>query len=403
MFNFSALLIALFSFFLTILVIFKAVKKESATYYFLLSILIIALFFLFNLLWFEIGLIRVYPHFLRTLSPLMFLLGPLFFLGVKHLVFKGYKLKKIDYFHFLPAVLHFLELIPFYLLSFEEKRQIAEIMLAQDLGWMNSASGLIPYNYVNISRFVLMVSYFVLSWKLIFKNGNFQNKKIDLINTGWNGPILLFLGGIQTVLIFQYALNIFYLLSNFYVSIFRDINIALLVFGMVFYLYFVLTKIKVNLGSSHTSVSSDVKKSSASKNDPIIQKSIQGEETPKFLKDELLEFKEKLEYLIFVDQIFLQPNLVVKDLAEALGVSQRAIPELFSEIYGKTYKDMINFCRVNYAKSKIEEEYLKTCTVDSLAEISGFNSRITLYKVFKKEFSLSPTEYWEKIQEGSSL
>ncbi|MEJ6675268.1 MAG: hypothetical protein QNK88_07170, partial [Polaribacter sp.] len=52
-----------------------------------------------------------------------------------------------------------------------------------------------------------------------------------------------------------------------------------------------------------------------------------------------------------------------------------------------------NFCKVNTAIDLINNNYLKTRTIDSLAKDSLFASRVNMYKYFKKFHNQTPLEY----------
>lgn len=394
------LTLVLFFLFITSLVVFFGVKRDFPVKYFSLAFLVLSLFFLSHLLWFGFGLIESYPHLIRTVSPFMFLPAPLLYLGLKQVANDDFRFKKIDFLHFIPSILHLLDLIPFYLKPIEEKKKIAKLILAEDLGWMSFAHGFFPSILVDVVRFSLMVGYFYFSLRLIFSDKihleSFFQKPMD----NWLKPTISVLTLIQVVFLIQYFFNLYYHFSNVYYEMVKNISIGLILLGIFFYIVFILSKIRLNLKSVEPEGPIEMK--------AVINTIVEFEKTKKLhsmpnakhTKEDLAVFESKLKRLLEEESLYLDPNLAVKDLADLLNVPPRNLPEIFAELYGKTFKDVINIYRVNFAKSKIEENYLSSCTVDSLAGISGFNSRVTLYKVFKKEFSLSPSEYWRLIQKN---
>jgi AraC-like DNA-binding protein len=106
--------------------------------------------------------------------------------------------------------------------------------------------------------------------------------------------------------------------------------------------------------------------------------------------------KAKLARLFEEELIFREKELTVSDLAKLLKISVRHLPEILHQVYGKSFKDLVNHYRNQLAKEKIENGYLASFTLESLAEEVGYNSRITFYNAFKKEFQVSPSEFWDK-------
>lgn len=76
----------------------------------------------------ETKLIYTYPHYIRIPAPFHYLFGPSIYLFVRTLLRKERFLKKWDWLHFLPFVLHFIELIPFYLQDTAVKLEMAQTL-----------------------------------------------------------------------------------------------------------------------------------------------------------------------------------------------------------------------------------------------------------------------------------
>ena len=65
--------------------------------------------------------IKVFPHFIGSFVPLMFLIGPLFYFYIKYEVQKNVTWTKMNYIHAIPSILSLLILLPFYLKPGNEK------------------------------------------------------------------------------------------------------------------------------------------------------------------------------------------------------------------------------------------------------------------------------------------
>ena len=109
--------------------------------------------------------------------------------------------------------------------------------------------------------------------------------------------------------------------------------------------------------------------------------------------------EERLRHLMEVDHVYLKLGISVQDLADMIESKPRDLPQILQKTYSCGFKELINTFRINYAIEKIESFYLDKYTLESLAQLSGFTSRITFFNVFKKEKGISPSEYWNKIKE----
>ena len=56
-----------------------------------------------------------FPHYIRIHAPFMYLIGPFLYLFTRTIYNDEKKFRSTDWLHFLPAILHLLELMPFYL------------------------------------------------------------------------------------------------------------------------------------------------------------------------------------------------------------------------------------------------------------------------------------------------
>ena len=57
------------------------------------------------------------------------------------------------------------------------------------------------------------------------------------------------------------------------------------------------------------------------------------------------------------------------------------------------FNEFINKYRVSYIKEKINENYLDSFTLNSLASEAGFSNQTTFIAAFKKNENFTPSEY----------
>lgn len=90
------------------------------------------------------------------------------------------------------------------------------------------------------------------------------------------------------------------------------------------------------------------------------------------------------------ENIFLNPNLKLSDIAKAIGTNRTYVSTFFNREVGCTFYDYVNGLRVDYACRLLENSKDK---INIIAEKSGFNSAQSFIRVFNKIKGVSPTAY----------
>ena len=110
---------------------------------------------------------------------------------------------------------------------------------------------------------------------------------------------------------------------------------------------------------------------------------------------------ERLEALMTEKRLYTKPDLTIEELAVMIGEPCRNVSETINSMRDGqnttlNFKTWVNRYRVEEAKKLIRNGFLEWQTTEALAEAVGFNSRITLHRVFKKFTGYSPTDYSSK-------
>ena len=104
------------------------------------------------------------------------------------------------------------------------------------------------------------------------------------------------------------------------------------------------------------------------------------------------ETMEMIEMVMNETKLYLSQDLNVKQLASAMGVTQKKLLATFKQHpQSISFNDYVNQKRVNHACILLKEhpEY----TVEAIAADSGFSSPITFYRWFEKITGMKPKEY----------
>ena len=96
------------------------------------------------------------------------------------------------------------------------------------------------------------------------------------------------------------------------------------------------------------------------------------------------------EAKLYMSQHFTDPNLMLQDVAKAVGMSNSRFSTVFSQTGGQTFTEYLIYLRLNKAK-----EMLRTTAVKSsqIARESGYNDSHYFSYIFKKNVGMTPSEY----------
>ena len=100
-----------------------------------------------------------------------------------------------------------------------------------------------------------------------------------------------------------------------------------------------------------------------------------------------------IEHLALYTNLFLSENFRTIDLANKLNIPKSHILYLFKYHASISFADFKKIIRIQKSIGLIEEGYLNSNTMESLALITGFTSYSSFFKSFKSILGVSPQEY----------
>ena len=308
----------------------------------------------------------------------IFAIGPLIYFYIKSLTQPYFKFKKIDYLHFLPALLYFIY------------RASIFIYDASLPGFDNVQNG----------------------WFISNIHESYVSPVIDII-TELSRIIYLFLAGSLFV---RYRKSIVQYFSNTYnvelnwLRNFLIIYTALYIFGLFIqitdYSFFEnywkqrwwaflvgsLTMVYVGMMSYFSDLSKLY-------NLQAPKDSSTGENLDSETKTEEISKELKTQVTAFMDskKPYLNPEITLADLAKELQLSSNQLSQIINTEFGKNFNEFINEYRVEMFKSKVKDESLQHLSLLGIALECGFNSKATFNRVFKKITHVSPSEYLKSM------
>jgi AraC-like DNA-binding protein len=116
------------------------------------------------------------------------------------------------------------------------------------------------------------------------------------------------------------------------------------------------------------------------------------EAEPTALAPELLPLRDKLLDLMQTAQPWLEPELNLTELAHRLRTNPALLSKVINAGCGQNFNDFVNTYRVQEAQRKLADPRFSHYSLVGVALESGFNSKSTFNRVFKKLLGQAPSE-----------
>lgn len=109
--------------------------------------------------------------------------------------------------------------------------------------------------------------------------------------------------------------------------------------------------------------------------------------------DNLAEWKSKLVHLVENEKIYTNPELTLTVVAEQLGTNRNVVSVIINQGFDMNFNDYINLKRVEAVIDQIKAGKHEQRSLLAIAFDTGFNSKSTFNRAFKKHTSLTPKQY----------
>ena len=100
------------------------------------------------------------------------------------------------------------------------------------------------------------------------------------------------------------------------------------------------------------------------------------------------------------DKYYLNPDLTIQLLSTELGIHSNKISQTINEGLNKSFSDFVNEYRINEVIEKLNNTDYSNITVLGIAYDSGFNSKTTFNRAFRKIKGETPVSFKEKLSKG---
>lgn len=395
---------------------FLAIKNKNTAdliiTFFLLAQSIIILEYVF----FWTGLQEQYHQLCNISLTLQLLFGPLLLIYVDY-VFSENKKKAKYIFHFIPAIVIFIFMLPYYL----------------------STANLKIYHYKMIKYFVLdlqyvtylimahMTAYFIVILLKIKKE-----KRVGHINN-WLF-IIVGLFGFYTACYISYFIMVrqswFTLTTDYFVSIGMCASIVSIIYfayGKKKILDGFPVKESLNLENIYFTYKENIAENNPDKKkeqtliynyspgietiqpeadvliETEVEKKTESEPTIEITtvkyknsgltKDASNELAEALNRLMQKEKLYRESELKLETLANKLGVAKHYLSQVINQHYEVNFFEYINLLRIEEAKQLLLASDKKAMNIIEVAYTVGYNTKNTFNTAFRRITGLTPTEY----------
>lgn len=376
-FNDIPLLLVIFqSLLFSVLLVFANIGNRRANLFLAGFILALGLDAFDTLIYWSPSIKQVYlqghVHIFYWLKFSVYVAAPLLYLYVKAVIHADYSFHRYDFKHFIP-----LAAFPFFIMA-----------LYASLGSEQRVLGITQYGLLYKTpafqfhlwtRHLLYIGYGFASLRLLHQyheelKQRFSN--IDKIDVFW---LKLLIGGFLTIWGWVFAS---YLLTFFNYSAWLGniIGISGNIFSFVFVNTLVLYSIaKANRGQRE-----------------ILSEAVVEPADTKTSDAQDANIVAQVNQLMAQRQLYLDPELTLEQLAEAVKLSPRKISGAINRHCTQNFFDYINGFRVKAAVGILEQKGMDANMLDVIAD-SGFNSKSTFYRAFKRVMNMSPSEFCDQL------
>ena len=310
------------------------------------------------------------PYLYKVPAPITYLVAPMAYFHVRFISYGQTKISKLDVLHLVPFVVFAISYFGFYWMDFSEKQNYVSLVIEDFNLIFKYSVGLIPEYINSIGRVLHPFFYLILQWIIIYKHraqlSNQNNHKLFkwVFQFTFLQSIYIISLFITVLLVIIYPeVNETYMFSNIPATL-----TILFFFTISIYLFWnqeILTKLKYF---------------QPTKKDEV----------------EICSNFEDISTLVIQKEYFIDPDLSLTKLSSFLEINNKELSYIISR-QNLNYNSWLNNLRVEYSMQLIKDGFLDRYSVEALAKKSGFNSKNTFYRSFKRIAQTTPTAYHKSL------
>jgi len=381
--------------FLTFYILVTTTRKKSSLSRRLLILLV------FSLVWTVMvvssntsGFTMQIPHIFRTALPVGLLVGPASFLYIKSICYRNSKLRSVQWLHFLPALIVFLDFLPFYLSGTEAKQSVYTAYLINPSQVITSVTESLLFNnsiyWVNITS---CIGYSLLQGGLIYwtirKQHTGQDTSVTTSQVKWFAALTVFLFVTGMMLIWAKLsqsnnLDVFVVFALVYTFAFTMLSLVLYRSPELLY------PIPISSAPVEVKESSEAGRRAKKGYVPLSDQQIE-------------DYCQRVRVFLRDQKPYLNPDLSLNQLAQEVDISRNHLSIVLNKGMGMRFNDLINCYRILYLQEQFKDMNYQLLTVEGIASEVGFKSRTTFMHSVKKFTGLTPSQFLQAIKQNAPV
>ena len=304
-------------------------------------------------------------------------IGPVVYFYIKCLLNPNFRFSKNDWIHFIPGLIY---LIYSLVVFITDKYILDEFYFYED----NRDKDLKAW--YQLSGLVSMLFYLVLSLKYYF---NYKKLIFDTVSYAESILFRWIQNFLNAFLLFVIIRCVFFFTNPQWEN-----------FGSQFWYFLAFSFIMFYMaisGYTHAIRSSTV--------GPVIAKahSIVDEIEPKQNSTpQLDQWHNKIIELLEVKKAYTNPRLTLLDVANELNTTTKTVSGIINSGFHMNFNDLINHYRIEAVKDKLKNGEHQQSTLLGIALESGFNSKATFNRAFKKNTRITPKGFIQTLSKNRS-
>lgn len=329
---------------------------------------------------------------LVNFTPLFLIVGPVLYFYVRGVLRDDFRLSKLDYLHFIPALLLCINILPHLFSSYEDKLEYAARVLQNPAEILRNKNLFIPSVVNFIFRPLIGLIYVVICIRLMFLKFKYEKPedKQSILIFKWLSFLifntLLVYASFLVFTIFSFQ-TLDYKIAEVKGYYFLNITLVGLVLFNVSLLFFPnilygLPQLDFVLHNKQKDAELDNSTKKAIRSFEI------SEEKLALLHDKIEQYCETKPYL--------NPDFSLSTMSADTDIPVHHLSYYFNEHLNINFNAWKNDQKINYVIELIENGSNELLTLDALAKQAGFGSRTTFFNAFKQKMGLTPSEFLNK-------
>ena len=313
----------------------------------------------------EMGWYGIIPHFLYVRVPIPLLIGPTLLFLYSTILTDRYTAGFKYFFHYIPFLIYLVILAPYFQKASLDKFQDGNIIQPDPIV---DLAILEHFKIIHLFAYLFFIGYLYYKYR---NKEKFQNLL---------GPFRKLFLGIVIVYMLVVIINLFnifllnYGLSFFYgIEVFNSILITLLASSIV-YVFMKYEAKWLTVKRKRTKV-----KIKVSSRDTKLLMSLMEEE-----------------------KLFRDNDLKINDLSERMSISRQQLSSLLNDELETSFPDFVNAYRIEDFKSRVTDPKEWNKTLLGMAFDSGFSSKSSFQRIFKKAIGMTPSQYSKSVKKNKS-